>query len=113
MNRKVKVVRPDQVETIRRQGYESKRLITKRRQGAERMSLSYLTIEAGANAGKAMYQENDEIMYVIEGRARISWEGGEAELKPGTAIFVPAGTEYEYNAIEKHTQLSILAPPIE
>ncbi|MFC2063363.1 cupin domain-containing protein [Chloroflexota bacterium] len=114
MNKRVQIVWPDQVETMYRQEYESKRLITKKRQGSDRMSLSYLTMEAGAKPGKAMYQENDEIMYIIDGSATISWEGGEVEIRPGTAIFVPAGAEYEYKVIEKRTQLlCILAPPIE
>ena len=114
MGKELKVVTFDEVEPtiLPGEGAEVRRLVTKRRENSERMSFGVCTFKKGYDE-KSVYEDKDEIMYLLEGKAIISWKGGEAEVKPGMAMFIPAGVEYRYQVLEGNLLLGILSPPRE
>lgn len=108
----VKVVRLGEVQPTIIPGEVIQRLITKKREGSERMSLSVSRIQKGFDL-PIDSGETDWIMYLLEGTAKISWEGGKAEVKPGMAAYIPAGTKWRYQTDVENVGIFLLSPPVE
>ena len=54
----------------------------------------------------------DEVYYVVAGNARFRADGGTAEVKPGTILFVPKGEQHRFEEITADlTVLVVFAPP--
>jgi mannose-6-phosphate isomerase-like protein (cupin superfamily) len=90
----------------------SKRIITMQRDNSDRMSFHHVLIKAGwehviSNA------DQDEIIYFLDGKAKISWDWKEVEVSAGSCIYVPAGCEYKYNSQEDATMVCVFSPPAE
>jgi mannose-6-phosphate isomerase-like protein (cupin superfamily) len=45
------------------------------------------------------HDNEDELFYVLEGRLRIEFEGGEVDLMPGQAVVVPKGVMHCPHAV--------------
>ena len=65
------------------------------RSPSESLSMSILRRPAGTQDSQQPHTE-DEVYYVVLGRAIINIAGEEAELGPGSIVFVPAGVEHRF-----------------
>ena len=50
--------------------------------------------------------DSDEVLYVLDGAGRITIDGDEHDLRPGTSVFVAAGTEW--SVVGELTAVSVL-----
>jgi mannose-6-phosphate isomerase-like protein (cupin superfamily) len=54
----------------------------------------------------------DEVYYVVRGRARITVAGEERPVGPGSVVFVATGVEHRFHDIEQDLQVLVFwAPP--
>ena len=54
----------------------------------------------------------DEVYYVISGRAKISVAGEDRPVKPGSLVFVATGVEHHFHEIEEDLRVLVFwAPP--
>ncbi len=90
----------------------SKRIITKARNNSDRMSFHHVVIKAGWEH-TISYEDADEIIYFLDGKATISWAGREVEVLPGSCVYVPSGREYKYYGKEDATMVCVFSPPAE
>lgn len=75
------------------------------------LSLGTYCITAGGVDDQAPHNE-DEIYVATQGRARIVADSGEAEVEPGSVIYVPAGEVHRFvDVTEDLALLVFFAPP--
>ncbi len=55
----------------------------------------------------------DEIYYVIQGRAQIRVGSEDRAVKPGTLIFIPANTDHRFHAIAEDLVVLVIFAPAE
>jgi mannose-6-phosphate isomerase-like protein (cupin superfamily) len=58
------------------------------------IQLAVISLVPGEDVGLETYLETDQFICVEEGSGKAILDGLEYELKPGFAIVIPAGTEY-------------------
>ncbi len=77
----------------------------------EQMSGGLYVLDAGAEDQQQPHTE-DELYYVIEGRAVLEVDGDQRPVQPGTLVFVAAGVAHRFHSIaSKLSVLVIFAPP--
>jgi mannose-6-phosphate isomerase-like protein (cupin superfamily) len=76
------------------------------------MSAGLYVLEAGAADPQSPHAE-DEIYYVIAGRAQIRVAGEDRPLQPGSVVFVGKDVEHRFHSIEQRLQLLVLFAPAE
>lgn len=59
-----------------------------------RSQTAVMTIEPGGDAGPEETHAGDQIIFVIEGRARVRVGAAEQEAGPGACVMIPAGTPH-------------------
>lgn len=59
-------------------------------QETERSQTAVMTIAPGQDAGPEETHEGDQIIYVVDGQARIRIEDREHQAGPGTLVMIPA-----------------------
>jgi mannose-6-phosphate isomerase-like protein (cupin superfamily) len=114
MKKEIKVEKLN--ETVGKDMYDnfviSKRIITKERDNSDRMSFHHVLIKAGweheINNG-----EQDEIIYIVDGKATISWDSRNVNLIAGDCVYVPANCTYKYSGQEDATMMCVFSPPAE
>lgn len=111
MKKEIKIVHETDVEPTIFETRESKRLITKEREGCERLSFHIIKGWAFGKRGPVSYPDNDEILYMLEGDTTIFWKDKMAPLKPGTAVYIPAGCEYYMLNRSTYKIIAVLSPP--
>ena len=57
--------------------------------------------------------EMDEIVFVLDGRAKLPWDGKEAEVSSGSCVYIPSGCEYKYQALGDATMVCVFSPSAE
>ena len=75
------------------------------------MSAGLYVLDAGAEDTQQPHGE-DEVYYVIEGRAVLEVDGDQRPVQPGSVVYVSAGVAHRFHSIA--TKLSVLvffAPP--
>jgi quercetin dioxygenase-like cupin family protein len=78
---------------------------------SELLSVGLYTLSAGGIDDQTPHGE-DEVYYVVSGRAQIKVEGEDHSIKPGTVLFVPARAEHRFHHIEEELVLVVFwAPP--
>ncbi|MFC1907885.1 cupin domain-containing protein [Chloroflexota bacterium] len=86
-------------------------LITKTREHIDTVTVSISMLEAEFDDPACVYEENDEILYQLEGDATITWEGGKTiEFHPGMVVFTPKGVKFRYKCHNKNKHIVIWAP---
>jgi mannose-6-phosphate isomerase-like protein (cupin superfamily) len=70
------------------------------------LSCGLYTIAAGSKDLQGPHDE-DEVYYVIEGRARLRVDGTEHEVGPGSILYVRATSEHSFIEIEKDMTLLV------
>ncbi|MCS7109094.1 MAG: cupin domain-containing protein [Sulfolobales archaeon] len=96
-------------------GFRVKRLITKRREGSDKLTLGLCFIEPNARGYRWTFKDRDEVYYVLRGNVRLKWGESSAVLKEGDAVYLPAGYEYELDNLtnEAATIVYVITPPVE
>jgi mannose-6-phosphate isomerase-like protein (cupin superfamily) len=76
------------------------------------MSLGLYVLDAGAEDPQSPHDE-DEVYYVVSGRARISVNGEDRDVGPGSVIFVAAGVDHRFHSISERLELLVVFAPAE
>jgi mannose-6-phosphate isomerase-like protein (cupin superfamily) len=92
---------------------ESRRLVTRKRQGSERMSFHVNHIKAGNRSTGVVYPEMDEINYLVKGEATIIYDGRRERLTEGMAWNIPMGCSYDLENDVDIVVISVFSPPRE
>jgi len=75
------------------------------------MSVALYHLPAGGEDGQRPHAE-DEVYYVVRGRARVRVAGEDRAVEPGSLVFVPRRVPHAFFAIaEDLTLLVLFAPP--
>ena len=78
---------------------------------ASTLSTGIYELRAGGGDPQRPHTE-DEVYYVIRGRASIRVAGEDRLVRPRTVVFVEAGAEHRFHSIEEDlTALVVLEPP--
>lgn len=70
------------------------------------LSAGVYTLEAGATDLQTPHDE-DEVYYVISGRARIQIDGKEEAVEPGSILYVAATSQHSFFEIEEAMTLLV------
>jgi len=76
------------------------------------MSLSTYCLRAGAPDPQRPHTE-DEVYYVVRGRAQFRAGDESCAVEPGTVLFVEAGVEHRFHSIEADLELLVVFAPAE
>jgi mannose-6-phosphate isomerase-like protein (cupin superfamily) len=76
------------------------------------MSAGIYVLPAGSTDPQKPHHE-DEMYYVVRGRARMKVGSEDQEVRAGTLIFVPAGAEHRFFDIEEELQVLVFFAPAE
>ncbi len=77
---------------------------------APSLSMTIDRLPAGATDEQRPHNE-DEVYYVVDGRARFLVEGESRPVEPGTVLFVAKHVEHRFHSIEEDlTTLVFFAP---
>jgi mannose-6-phosphate isomerase-like protein (cupin superfamily) len=76
------------------------------------MSAGLYVLPAGGSDPQRPHHE-DEIYYVVRGRARFTAAGEDREVSAGTVLFVPAEVEHRFHDIKEELQVLVLFAPAE
>jgi mannose-6-phosphate isomerase-like protein (cupin superfamily) len=76
------------------------------------MSAGLYVLAAGATDPQTPHAE-DEIYYVIAGRAQIEVAGESRAVQPGSVIFVGKGVDHRFHSIDERLELLVLFAPAE
>ncbi len=116
----VRVVNVNDVEAViplmcEVEGFKVKRLITKRREGSDRLTLGLCFVAPRAKGYRWSFKENDEVYYVLKGSLKLSWDASSVTIKEGDAVYLPAGNEYELENLSDDDAVIVyvLTPPVE
>ena len=90
----------------------SKRLINKQRDNSENMSFHYSNIKSGWKH-EVSNDDQDEIMFFLQGKAKLSWDGKEVEVSKGDCIYIPSGCKLFYDSQGDAVVIAVLSPPAE
>jgi len=75
------------------------------------MSAGIYVLPRGGSDRQSPHQQ-DEIYYVVHGQAKVRIGSRESSVGPGTLVFVEAGAEHRFFAIEEELVLLVVfAPP--
>jgi quercetin dioxygenase-like cupin family protein len=80
----------------------------------EHLSMGVSIYEPGARPDGHVHMAEEETVYCVAGRGRLVCAEDKAELGPGVAVFIPAGTFHstESDGPEKLELLCIFTPPV-
>ena len=76
------------------------------------MSAGLYVLQPGEPDKQGPHKE-DELYYVVGGRATIRVGGEDKPVAPGAAIFVPAGVEHHFHSITAELQVLVVFAPAE
>jgi mannose-6-phosphate isomerase-like protein (cupin superfamily) len=76
------------------------------------MSLGLYVLEAGADDPQTPHAE-DEVYYVISGRATVRVDGRDSVIGPGSVVFVAKRVEHRFHSITKRLELLVVFAPAE
>jgi mannose-6-phosphate isomerase-like protein (cupin superfamily) len=76
------------------------------------MSLGRYVLPAGGTDPQSPHAE-DEVYYVLDGRARIQIADEEYPVEPGDVVFVGKGTEHRFVDIAERLELLVVFAPAE
>jgi ethanolamine utilization protein EutQ (cupin superfamily) len=119
MKKQVKVVRENEVNPVSfGRGHELRRLITKKREGSDKIMLGISRMEPGFEyiwTSGGLGEPEDEIYYMVQGRIELFCEDKKVEAKEGEAVYLPAGHRYRSVVSSDGPAVIVyaLTPPIE
>ncbi|HXJ83900.1 MAG TPA: cupin domain-containing protein [Candidatus Methylomirabilis sp.] len=82
-------------------------------QETARSQTAVMTIAPGADAGPEEEHAGDQILYVLEGEARVRIGNREYDASPGALVMIPAHTPHHVRSTGTHPLffLTVYAPP--
>lgn len=115
MPRKITVIDPADVEPVllRAGNIISRRLVTRRKDGSERMSFHVNVIKGGNQSIGVVYPDKDEINYMVRGEATVSADGECYRVRDGMIWNIPAGRKYDIRNDKEIVLISVFSPPLE
>jgi len=78
----------------------------------EALSAGLLRLKSGERDPQQPHTE-DEVYFVMRGRARFVAGTSEHEVKPGTVIYVEAGREHRFESVEEDLEALVVFAPAE
>jgi mannose-6-phosphate isomerase-like protein (cupin superfamily) len=78
----------------------------------ESMSAGLYVLEAGAADPQSPHGQ-DEVYYVVSGRAHFTSAGEDRAVASGDVLFVPADVEHRFHSVEERLSLLVLFAPAE
>lgn len=113
--KKISIIDPADIEPVflRNGKIESRRLVTLRKDGSERMSFHVNCLQAGNRSIDVAYPEMDEINYMVKGKAMVAFNGERHEVREGMVWNIPAGCRYDFWNDEDVVLVSVFSPPRE
>lgn len=76
------------------------------------MSMGLYTLPAGAYDPQDPH-EQDEVYYVVDGRATLDVEGEEQPVQSGSVVYVPAHAVHRFHTIEEDLTVIVFFAPAE
>ncbi|MCI4364509.1 MAG: cupin domain-containing protein [Thermoplasmata archaeon] len=76
------------------------------------MSVGVYVLPAGATDGQSPHGE-DEIYYVVQGKARFLHGALDQPVAPGDVLFVPAHDEHRFHSVEEELVVLVVFAPAE
>lgn len=76
------------------------------------MSAGLYVLEAGGEDPQSPHNQ-DEVYYVVAGRAQVRVDGEDRAVQPGSVVFVAKGVEHRFHSIEQRLELLVLFAPAE
>ena len=76
------------------------------------LSSGIYVLAAGAVDPQKPHTE-DEVYFVIRGRAAFACEGQDHQVEPGTILFVEAGVDHRFHSITEELEVLVLFAPCE
>ena len=76
------------------------------------MSLGLYVLDAGAEDPQSPHDE-DEVYYVVAGRAAITVAGERRDVAAGSVVFVSADAEHRFHDITERLELLVVFAPAE
>ena len=76
------------------------------------LSLSTYRLPAGGPDPQRPHTE-DEVYYIVRGRAQFRAGDENCAVEPGTVLFVEAGVEHRFHSIEEDLELLVVFAPAE
>ena len=76
------------------------------------MSMGLYALPAGADDPQGPH-EQDEVYYVLEGRATLEVEGEDRPVQGGSVVYVPAHAVHRFHAIEEDLTVLVFFAPAE
>jgi mannose-6-phosphate isomerase-like protein (cupin superfamily) len=76
------------------------------------MSAGLYVLQPGEPDRQEPHRE-DELYYVVRGRAMIRVGREDRPVEPGTAVYVPAGVEHNFHSITAELQVLVVFSPAE
>jgi mannose-6-phosphate isomerase-like protein (cupin superfamily) len=76
------------------------------------LSAGVYRLPAGGTDPQEPHTE-DEVYYVVRGRARLRVGADDAAVEPGSVVFVGAGVEHRFHEIAEDLELLVLFAPAE
>lgn len=67
---------------------------------SEHTQIVIMSIQPGGEIGSEVHPDNDQVLYLVEGRGRVVLNKQEADFKAGDIVLVPAGTEHNFIAAD-------------
>jgi mannose-6-phosphate isomerase-like protein (cupin superfamily) len=96
--------------------------LSRQRAGENKLYLEFLRVPAlsagvyilpkGANDPQKPHRE-DEMYYVVRGRARMQIGSDQAEVRPGSVIFVEAELEHRFYDVQEELEVLVFFAPAE
>src|SRR5262245_14737671 len=74
------------------------------------MSLGLYVLEAGADEPQTPHAE-DEVYFVISGRATVRVDGRDSAIGPGSVVFVGKRVEHSFHSISERLELLVVFAP--
>jgi mannose-6-phosphate isomerase-like protein (cupin superfamily) len=78
----------------------------------ESMSAGLYVLDAGAADPQTPHAQ-DEVYYVIAGRAQVEVAGESRAVMPGSVVFVGKGVDHRFHSIDERLELLVLFAPAE
>ena len=98
-----------------RGGQTSYLLLAKGQFGSQNLAVTW--VEGGPGSGQAVHEHpaNEQVYVIIRGRGLMKVGDEEREVRPGTIVFVPAGTGHAIRSIgeEPLAYVSATTPPFD